>query len=208
MPPLDLLDSVTAGHLTNPSPEREPANTSFNGLGDGNPTPPASHARSLPRRPNPRNTDPINNSYPLPPPQSSPPAYSPPTHQRPSTFTSWHRAHRTWEAFLHWLRLVSLDIFFMLLALAAVHVIMRFSHVVFRWNQRYFPMTWDPVSGKWYGPLELSYPRSPLILSTLFTGVLIPAVGVAVIVGMQAWVRSFWDANAALFGLFKGLVMM
>ena len=96
----------------------------------------------------------------------------------------------------------------MLLALAVVHIIMKFSHVVFRWNQRYFPMTWDPVSERWYGPPELSYPHSPLILSTLFTGVVIPAVGVAVIVGMQVWVRSFWDANAGLFALFKGLVMM
>ena len=69
-------------------------------------------------------------------------------------------------------------------------------------------MTWDPVLERWYGPPELSYPYSPFILSVLFTGVLIPAVGVVVIVGMQAWVRSFWDTNAALFGLFKGLVMM
>ena len=69
-------------------------------------------------------------------------------------------------------------------------------------------MTWDPVSGKWYGPPELSYPHAPFILGVVFTAVVVPAVGVAVLVGMQLFVRSFWDLNAGLFGLFKGLVMM
>lgn len=69
-------------------------------------------------------------------------------------------------------------------------------------------MTWDPVSGKWYGPPELSYPHAPFILGVVFTAVVVPAVGVAVLVGMQVFVRSFWDLNAGLFGLFKGLVMM
>ena len=69
-------------------------------------------------------------------------------------------------------------------------------------------MTWDPISERWYGPAELSYPLSPFILGILFTALLIPAMGVAVILCMQVWVRSFWDVNAGLFGLFKGLVMM
>lgn len=69
-------------------------------------------------------------------------------------------------------------------------------------------MTWEPVSGRWYGPPELSYPRTPFVFGILMLGVLIPAIGVAVIAGMQVWVRSFWDMNAGLFGLFKGLVMM
>ena len=69
-------------------------------------------------------------------------------------------------------------------------------------------MTWDPVSEKWYGPPELSYPVRPFVLGIMFTLVLIPAVGVAVLVGMQVFVRSFWDLNAGLFAMFKGLVMM
>lgn len=69
-------------------------------------------------------------------------------------------------------------------------------------------MTWDASSGRWYGPVELSYPYTPLILPVAFTSIIIPTVGVTVLVVMQVWVRSFWDANAALFGLFKGLVMM
>lgn len=96
----------------------------------------------------------------------------------------------------------------MLCVLAVVHVIMRLSHFVFRWDKRYFPMTWDPVSEKWYGPAELSYPYSPFIVSVTSLAVLIPAVGAAAVVGMQVRVRSFWDANAGLFGLAKGLVMM
>ena len=69
-------------------------------------------------------------------------------------------------------------------------------------------MTWDPASERWYGPPELSYPYSPFVLGVVFLAVLIPAVGAAVVVGMQLWVRSFWDANAGLFGMAKGLVMM
>lgn len=69
-------------------------------------------------------------------------------------------------------------------------------------------MTWDAVSGTWYGPIELSYPYEPFVVSVLASAVVIPAVGVVVVVCMQVWVRSFWDANAGLFAVFKGLVMM
>ena len=69
-------------------------------------------------------------------------------------------------------------------------------------------MTWDPVSERWYGPVELSRPARPFVLGILFTAVVIPSVGCAVLVGMQVLVRSAWDLNAGLFGMFKGLVMM
>lgn len=150
MSPLDLLDRITAGHLTYPSPERE-------------------SSRSPPRR--------------------------------PSTL------HRAFTAFVHWLRLVYIDLLTMALVLFAVYNIMVFWPDVFRWNERFFPMTWDPVSESWYGPPELSYPESPFVLAVPFLVGVIPGVGAAVVVGMQIWVRSFWDVNAGLFGLFKGLVM-
>lgn len=215
---LDLLDRVTTGHLTHPSPspEREPAIQSTDGPTDGRHPPRIPYAPSVPYGPAPQDATPVNDGYPSPP-LTSPPAYRPTPlpqppitspHPQPRISFSFMRVHCRCNGFLRWLRLVYLDIAFMLLALAVTHVIMKFAHVVFRWDQRYFPMTWDPISERWYGPAELSYPLSPFILSILFTGVLIPAVGVAVIVGMQAWVGSFWDMNAGLFALFKGLVMM
>ena len=69
-------------------------------------------------------------------------------------------------------------------------------------------MTWEPVSARWYGPPELSYPRRPLILNSLVTGVVVPVVGVGVVVGMQVWVRRWGDVGAGVGGIFKGLVMM
>ncbi|CAF9913143.1 hypothetical protein IMSHALPRED_000925 [Imshaugia aleurites] len=193
MPPLDLLDSVTAGHMTNaspsPSPERGPATNRHDGPPD---TPLPAYER--------QDDAPIANDYPAPPP--SPPAYRLIPH-RPFFF---HNNGR--RACVRWLRLVYLDILLLLTVVASVKVMMVFSDNVYRWDERYFPMTWDPDSKKWYGPPELSYPHSPLIFSVVFLAVLLPAVGAAVVIGMQLWVRSFWDANAGLFGLFKGLVLM
>ena len=69
-------------------------------------------------------------------------------------------------------------------------------------------MDWDPVGGRWYGPAALSYEPRPFVLSILWTAALMPAAGVGVVVGMQVFVRSWWDVNAGVFGVFKGLVMM
>lgn len=189
MPPLDLLDSVTSGHMPNPSPERrDPAPTTLDGPRDGYPSP--------------HNAAPVETHYSPPPTPSSPPAYRPPPHRHP--FFRRNGIKPLW----HWLRLVYLDILFMLAALAVTYIIQRFSHVAFHTNQRYFPMTWDPISRRWYGPSELSYPYTPLLVPSMFAGIMLPGVGFTVIVVMQVWVRSFWDANAGLFGLLKGLIMM
>lgn len=226
MSPLDLLDRVSSGHLTTePSPERAPAddiNDSLDGPSNNNnnnnnayPTQPIPRSYDLPHRQPGPSTIPIpNNDYPpappLPPFQPSPPAYrrTPLLPETTSSSSPHHRRSHARTALRHWLRLVYLDIAVMLLALAATYLVMRVSGAVFRARERPFPMTWEPVSGRWYGPPELSYPVRPFVLGVAFTAVVIPAVGTAVLVGMQAFVRSFWDLNAGLFGMFKGLVMM
>lgn len=96
----------------------------------------------------------------------------------------------------------------MLLALSVTYIIMRTSLDVFRIKKRYFAMTWDPASKSWYGPVGLSEPFQPFLLSVVVTGVGIPAVGMGVVLGMQVWVRSLEDVNAGVFGVLKGLVMM
>lgn len=96
----------------------------------------------------------------------------------------------------------------MLCALSIVYAITRTPLDVFRRNRRSFAMRWDPASERWYGPVEISEPFRPFVLSVLVSGVVIPAVGVGVVVGMQLWVRSLEDVNAGVFGLLKGLVMM
>lgn len=70
-----------------------------------------------------------------------------------------------------------------------------------------FPMRYDFFSG-WYGPINISYPRRNLILTNLVAGLLFTAIPFAIIIAMQIFVRSFWDANAAIFGLLQGLAMM
>lgn len=79
---------------------------------------------------------------------------------------------------------------------------------IWRRNERLFPMTYDPGTGTWYGPIEYSYPRHDLILGITFTAVLIPLVPFAAIVLLQFWVRSLLDFHAAAFALKKAIVMM
>lgn len=68
-------------------------------------------------------------------------------------------------------------------------------------------MRYDHFTG-WYAPIDISHPKTDLILSNVIAAVIFVAVPIGVILAMQCSVRSFWDANAAVFGLLKGLVLM
>ncbi|KAM0797390.1 hypothetical protein BDR22DRAFT_437730 [Usnea florida] len=233
-PPLDLLDSVTAGHPNHPSPER-PVPVPVDGPSD------QQHRGTAPRAPTaapfirgreeqergggggggsynniaapaaPPNANGYPDPQPAPPPyRPIPSTYHPQQQQqrRRHHFPHYPQHHHLLRAFLHWLRLVYLDVLFMLLALSVTYVIMRTSLDVFRAQRRFFAMSWDPVSQRWYGPVGLSEPFQPFVLGVVVTGVVIPAVGVGVVLGMQLWVRSWEDVNAGVFGVLKGLVMM
>lgn len=238
MPPLDHLDRITAGHPSHaspsPSPER-PISAATSSLDGGvglppprataNPTPPSSAPRDLYRHPNSLYRQPPSQppqpspSYPTP--SAPPPAYF----QAPSTndnddnnstnattnnnHTNTNNNNLRRRRLLRWLYLVHPDVLAMLLLLALTYLIMRFSRSVFGQHDRVFPMHWDDGSKRWYGPVELSREPRPFVLSVLWTGAGMPAVGVAVVVGMQVvGVRSWWDVGAGVFGVFKGLVMM
>lgn len=87
-------------------------------------------------------------------------------------------------------------------------------------------MRWDLISERWFGPVELSYPKEAFIVPILMAAVPAPLIGFGVIIGMYLWPiripakmprdhrrlgaasRDFWDLTAALFGLLKGFVMV
>lgn len=106
-----------------------------------------------------------------------------------------------------WFRLVSLDISFLFIFLALTGVILLWGGL-WRWKERLFPMTFDPHSNTWYGPVEYSYPQHNFIFGITITGIMIPLIPLAVILLTQYWIRSWLDLHAALFALKKAMVMM
>ena len=154
--------------------------------------------------------DPVRTDEYLP---QEPPAYQPRqlnVRHRPSRLENLYRSlpfptlrHR----FVHWLRLVFLDLLFMLIFLAITGAILLWTQL-WHWKDRLFPMTFDHYSGTWYGPVELSYPRHAFYLSITFVGFLIPLIPMAVIAFTQIWIRSMLDFNAAFFALKKAVVLM
>ena len=111
-----------------------------------------------------------------------------------------NRVHR-------WLWLVLPDLCIMLsLFLAAIYMDKRLKN--FRWMTRRFPMTMDPLNSTWVGPVEISWPQERFIVSVLAAEILIPLVPTLILLAMQIWVRNFWDLNAAIFGLFKGIAIV
>lgn len=61
---------------------------------------------------------------------------------------------------------------------------------------------------RWYGPTSISHDEGRDVLSTLNTAIVCTAIPLAVIIIMQRFVRNFWDASAAKFGLLKALALM
>ena len=111
-----------------------------------------------------------------------------------------NRVHR-------WLWIVLPDLILMLsLFLAAI--VMDKCLGNFRGMTRTFPMTWDPYNSTWVGPVEISWPNEGFIVPVLIAEILIPLIPTVILLAMQIWVRNFWDFNAAIFGLFKGIAIV
>lgn len=110
------------------------------------------------------------------------------------------------QAFREWLGFVGVDLLLMV-CLSLATLVLKLDHEIFRQSKRLFPM-WYTESQGWYGPTHLSYPKRPLILGNTVAGLVFTGVPIAVILAMQVFVRSFWDTNAAILGLLKGLVVM
>lgn len=125
------------------------------------------------------------------------------------------------KPFKFWLYRTLPDLVFALLVLAATGVM--YIGPIYRWQDRRFPMRWDPSSKRWFGPVELSYKKEGFIVSILIAA---PLVGIGVILGMclvfirtpdkqprehgrdRAASRDLWDLTAALLGLLKGFAMV
>ena len=108
-----------------------------------------------------------------------------------------NRVHR-------WLWIVLPDLIIMSsLFLAAIFMNKRLDN--FRWMTRKFPMTWDQRTSTWVGPVEISWQQEEFIVPILTAEILIPLIPTLILLGMQLWVKNFWDFNAAIFGLFKGI---
>ena len=113
------------------------------------------------------------------------------------------KQNRCW----HWLRPVLPDLCLLVsLFLAAIFMEKYLDN--FRWMSRTFPMTWDPRTSMWVGPVEISWPKEDFILPVLIAEILIPLIPTVILLAMQIWVRNFWDFNAAIFGLFKGIAIV
>ncbi len=107
---------------------------------------------------------------------------------------------------LLWLRLAWLDILAMLVILAISYVFK--DHVpVFRQNRRTFAM-WRDGPDDWYGETYISHAKQPLVLSNLAAALIFVAVPIGIILFMQIFIRNFWDAHTAIFGLLQALITM
>jgi membrane-associated phospholipid phosphatase len=107
---------------------------------------------------------------------------------------------------LLWLRLAWLDILAMLVILAISYVFK--DHVpVFRQNRRTFAM-WRDGPDDWYGETYISHAKQPLILSNLVAALIFVASPIGIILFMQIFIRNFWDAHTAIFGLLQALITM
>ncbi|KAA6410256.1 MAG: hypothetical protein FRX48_05677 [Lasallia pustulata] len=130
---------------------------------------------------------------------------NPDAQPRPPTPTFPARTSKA-RALLHYLHLVYLDLIVMALAASLMGAL---SFVpTYRRHTHLFPMWVDPSTKLWVGPVEYSYPRQPFILTTMQAALVDILVPVATILAVQVFMRSFWDANAAVFALLKALIVM
>ena len=125
------------------------------------------------------------------------------TPQRPKRWDQNVKQNRIYR----WLWVVLPDLSVMVsLFLAAIYMDKCLGN--FRWMTRTFPMTWDPDTSTWVGPVEISWPKGKFIIPVLTAEILIPLIPTGILLAMQFWVRDFWDFNAAIFGLFKGIAIV
>ena len=111
-----------------------------------------------------------------------------------------------WNATEHYFRLVWLDAF--TLACLAALAFGLSSVQPFHRDVRVFPIWLNKSTGLWEGPAEYSYPKIPHVLGIVNSAIAIGTIPIVAVLFMQIWVRSFWDANAAIWGLLKALVLM
>ena len=112
-----------------------------------------------------------------------------------------------WKKFLVlWLRLAWRDLLTMIVLLVIAYFF-KTKVPVFRHRERTFAM-WRDGPGVWHGETYISHTKERLILSNLVAGLVLAGVPIAIVVLMQIFIKNFWDANTAIFGLVKGLVTM
>jgi hypothetical protein len=111
------------------------------------------------------------------------------------------------------LRLLWLDF----LCIALVSLAMGGLYLVppHRRGSRLFPLWLSSTSscggggapdGRIVGPRDISYPYGKEILTSVDAAVACLLVPIAVLLGVQVWLRSVWDASAGVLGLLKALV--
>ena len=133
-------------------------------------------------------------------------AEAPEPHGVPLRSTRWdHNIKR--NPCSRWLWLVLPDLCLLFSAIIAAVCLERFLDN-FRFMTRTFPMTWDSRTSTWVGPVDISWPKQDFIVPILTAEILIPLIPTIILAAMQIWVRSFWDFNAAIFGLFKGIAIV
>lgn len=132
--------------------------------------------------------------------------------------TSWHKpgsiskpskkGYSRWlSPIRHWYRLVRLDLLVMASCLIIVGILSNWAPK-FRQSSTLWPVWRDPVERAWRGPLEISYPVLESVLDSTECGIVVMLIPPALVLLMQTLVKSFWDANAAILGLFKALSAM
>jgi hypothetical protein len=72
-------------------------------------------------------------------------------------------------------------------------------------DDRVFPV-WRSYDGTLQGPLYISYPFVPQIISSVLAAVLCLTVPFAIVALFQIRLRNLWDFHAAAFGLLKALI--
>lgn len=108
--------------------------------------------------------------------------------------------------FASWLRRVWFDIVVMVLLLIVAYIIRAVDTPIFLERRRSFPMHYSREDS-WYGPPYISHPKEKLRLDNLEAALCFTIIPIIVILALQVFIRSFWDLNAAIFGLLKGLVI-
>ncbi|KAL8795656.1 MAG: hypothetical protein Q9195_001894 [Heterodermia aff. obscurata] len=81
---------------------------------------------------------------------------------------------------------------------------------MYRKDYRIIPLWYDPVKKSWYGPVSISCRKNgwPSVISSTVTGFVLVFVPLAVILFLQLWTKSFWDAYMAKIGVIKALSLM
>ena len=122
-------------------------------------------------------------------------------HYDPKSSTPWKR--RVWN----WQYMVGRDVLALILFLVAIGFIYR-ANYIFRFGTRTFPMTYNAAAQSWSGPVELSYPHEPFIISILLAGLLAPLVACSLLLTIYVITHDVWDATAGFFALMQGFVVI